>query len=128
MNKSLKALLLGLLRYDYVIESGTDSNGWHYKKYSSGKLEAERSRNIGQYTLSTTEVSPIKVGGTVTSALPSFAVNGDLEISLSGNSSNSAIFLERISPTSWRVAKVTSSNVTLQDLTVIERTVGATWK
>lgn len=111
---------------DLVIEQG-ETGGWHYKKYASGYLEAERARNIGQYTTSTVESSPIYVGGNITSGLPPMAISGSIEVSLMGNSVNSACFLERIGNTTWRVAKVGAS-VTLQNLTVCERTINAKWK
>ena len=111
-----------------IIEQGTDANGWAYKKYADGTFEAVRARDVGQYTISTEEVSPIRVGGTITSNLPGAAISGDIEVSLMGNSSNSACWLERISQTEWRVAKAVTVNVTLQHMTVCERTIGAKWK
>lgn len=129
-SKALTAKILTaiaqIIESDLVIEQGVDETGWHYKKYASGYLEAERARNIGQYTVSTVETAPIYVGGTLTSALPSMAVSGQVEVSLMGNSVNSPCFLERISTSSWRVAKVGS--VTLQGVTVCERTINARWK
>lgn len=115
-----------IIESDLVIEQGIDKNGWHYKKYASGYLEAERARNVGKYTVGTVESAPIYVGGTLTSALPSMAISGQIEVSLMGNSVNSACFLERISVNSWRVAKVGSA--TLQGVTVCERTINARWK
>ena len=42
---SVKALLSKILQTDLVIERGTDTNGWDYKKYSSGWYEAARKYN-----------------------------------------------------------------------------------
>lgn len=113
---------------DYVVEQGTDAEGWHYRKWNSGAYDAERTRNIGQYTINTTVNSPIRVGGDITSALPSAAISGDLEIALVGNSTNSPCFLEKVGPLKWHIAKVTTQTITMQNLTVSERTIGAKWK
>lgn len=112
----------------YVVEQGTDANGWTYRKWSDGTLDAERARDIGQYTINTVEGSPIRVGSAVTSTLPSMAISGDLDVYLMGNSVNSPCWIEKYGSNQWRIAKVTTSNVTLQNLTVCERTVGARWK
>lgn len=128
MKCSIKELLADILNTVHVVEAGVDASGWHYKKYSDGTLEAERTRNIGQYTISTTVASPIRSGATVSSALPSEAISGDVEITLVGNTSNSACWMERIGNLEWRIVKVTTGNVTLQGLTVSERTIGARWK
>ena len=115
-----------IIESDLVIEQGVDANGWHYKKYASGYLEAERARNVGQYTVGTVEAAPIYVGGTITSNLPSMVISGQIEVTLMGNSVNSACFLERIGTNQWRIAK--AGTVTLQGVTVCERTINARWK
>ena len=43
---SVKELLAKILATDLVVESGIDANNFHYKKYASGRLEAERVWNI----------------------------------------------------------------------------------
>lgn len=123
----LKDLLAAILQTDLVIESGTDSN-WTYKKYASGRLEAERVWNVGQVTLSTTVSSTWKRGGTINIATPPMMISGSVSASLMGDSSNSAIVLEHISNTSFAIAKETSVNVTLQNVTLALRTIEARWK
>lgn len=118
--------IIQIIESDLVIEQGVDAGGWHYKKYASGYLEAERARNVGQYTVGTVEAAPIYVGGTITSNLPSMAISGQIEVTLMGNSVNSACFLERIGTKQWRIAK--AGTVTLQEVTVCERTINARWK
>lgn len=113
---------------DYVVEQGTDGSGWIYRKWNSGKLDAERLRNVGTYTISTVVASPIRTGGEITSTLPSMAVSGNIEVTYIGNSSNSPSWLEKISETKWRILKAVNSNATLSNVTVLERTVGATWR
>ena len=125
--KALLSKILSAIKVDYIVEQGTD-NGWTYRKWDSGKLDAERARNIGQVTIGTVEVSPIRVGGTVTSALPSMAISGSLDINYIGNSSGSPSWIEHISPNSWRIAKATTSNITLQNVTVLERVIDGRWK
>ena len=120
--------IIQIIESDLVIEQGVDAGGWHYKKYASGYLEAERARNVGQYTVSTVEAAPIYVGGTITSNLPSMAISGQIEVTLMGNSVNSACFLERIGTNQWRIAKAGTVTVTLQGVTVCERTINARWK
>lgn len=128
MMLGIKEVLLKILQTDLVIASGVDSNGWNYKKYSSGLLEAERVWNVGNYTINTVEVSPFRVGGTVTSPLPTMAISGNVVTTLMGNSVNSAVFLENIANNSWRIAKASSGNVSLQNLTVHCRVVNGKWK
>ena len=123
----LKDLLAAILQTDLVIESGTSSN-WTYKKYASGRLEAERVWNVGQVTISTTVSSTWKRGGTINTPTPPMMISGSVSASLMGDSSNSAIVLEHISNTSFAIAKETSVNVTLQNVTLALRTVEARWK
>lgn len=123
----LKDLLAAILQTDLVIESGTSSN-WTYKKYASGRLEAERVWNVGQVTISTTVSSTWKRSGTINTSTPPMMISGSVSASLMGDSSNSAIVLEHISNTSLAIAKETSTNVTLQNVTLALRTVEARWK
>lgn len=111
---------------DYVIEEGTDSN-WKYRKWNSGRLEAEWVWNVGQYTLNTTEVSPIRVGADLTAPTPSIMTSGSVRVTLLGNSSNSPIFIEHYTDVKFRIAKVSSSNVTLQGLTLGLTLLNARW-
>lgn len=113
---------------DYVVETGTDSNGWTYVKWNSGRLDAERVWNIGQVTLSTVEVTNIRVSASVTIPSPSIMLSGSVTAELMGDTSNSAIWLEHISNTTFRLAKASGSNVTLQGVTLALRTVKATWQ
>ena len=116
---------------DFVIEEGAtaDASPWRYRKWNSGRLDAERAWNIGQVTIGTAELeNTVMVSSSVTANLPSMAVSGSLEISLMGTSSNSPIFMERIGTRDFRLAKVGSASVTLQNVTVAVRTVGARWK
>lgn len=112
---------------DWVIETGT-SNSFNYRKWSDGRLEAERIWNIGQVTLSTTETSTTKVSNEVTIPTPSIMTSGEVEVTYVGNSSNSAVYLERITRKSFRLAKNTTANVTTQGNTVVLRVVNGRWK
>lgn len=114
-------------KVDYIVEQGT-SNSFTYTKWNSGKLEAERLWNVGQVTLSTTEVTNVRVGGTVSIPQPANMVSGTVVPTYVGNTSNSATFMEVVSPTEIRIAKFSSSNVTLQNVTVALRLVNGTWK
>lgn len=117
---------------DYVIEQGvTDS--WYWKKWNSGRYEAERVRNIGQVSLSTVDYSSSTntyVSGAVTVGTPPHTlVNGSVEVVYLGNSSNSGSWLQRTSLTQFRIAKATTVSTTvLQNVTVSEKVVGGTWK
>lgn len=127
MKASLKELLAKIIQTDLVIESGT-VDGWDYKKYASGKLEADRVYNIGQYTINTTEVSPIRIGGQFTLPTPSFMTSGYIAATLMASTSNSACFLEHISETVVRIAKVTTGQVTLQNMRIVITVVNGRWK
>lgn len=125
--KILEALA-EILAADLVVESGVDANNFHYKKYASGRLEAERVWNIGGYTINTIEASPIRVGGTVNVVSPVDMISGTVDVTLVGNSSNSPCFIERISPSQFRIAKAIGSTVSLSNMTVCLRTAEAYWK
>lgn len=112
---------------DYVIETGTN-NSYTYIKWASGRLEAERVWNIGQVTLSTTETSTTKVSGEVTIPTPSIMTSGEVEITYCGNTSTSAVYLERVTRTTFRLAKNTTANVTTQNNTFVLRLVNGRWK
>lgn len=111
---------------DYVIEEGTD-NGWNYRKFASGILEADRVWNVGQYTIGTVEVSPFRAGNDLTITTPSIMTSGSVMSTLLGSTSNSPIFLECYSDTKIRVAKAASSNVTLQGLTIGLKLLNGRW-
>ena len=128
MKMDLKALIAQLLKTDFLIESGTDANGWTYKKYSSGIFEAEKEWQIGQYTINTTEVSPIKVGGDLTITTPADMISGSVTASIQGNTQNSPVFLEHYAATKVRIAKVTTSNITIQGMYLYLKTVNGRWK
>lgn len=110
----------------YVVETGT-SNSFKYWKWSDGRLEAERIWNIGQVTLSTTETSTTKVSGDVPIPTPSIMTSGEVEVTYLGNSSNSPSYLERVTRTTFRLAKNSTTNVTLQGVTVVLRLVNGRW-
>ena len=120
--------LMTLPYKDYVVETGTDSSGWTYVKWNSGRLDAERVWNIGQVTLSTVEVTNIRVSASVNIPSPTIMVSGNVTAELMGDTSNSAIWLEHISNTTFRIAKASGSNVTLQGVTLALRTAKAKWK
>ena len=124
----LKVLLTKILQTDLVIESGTDTYGFNWKKYASGRLEASRIRNVGQVTISTTISSTYKVGGTLTKGYPELATSGTVAVVYIGNSSNSGTVLESITNTTFRIGKETSSNVTLQNVTFAEILIDGRWK
>ena len=113
-------------RIAYVIETGT-SNSFKFWKWSDGRLEAERIWNIGQVTLSTTETSTTKVSGEVTIPTPSIMTSGEVEITYCGNTSTSAVYLERVTRTTFRLAKNTTANVTTQNNTFVLRLVNGRW-
>ena len=111
---------------DYVVAIGTD-NGFTYRKWSSGALDAERVWNIGQYTVNTAYGTGLRVGGEVTISQPSNMTSGSIEVTLLGNSSNSPIFLEHISATKFRIVKVSATNVTLNNVTLALRLINGRW-
>ena len=113
-------------RIAYIVGTGT-SNSFKYWKWSDGRLEAERIWNIGQVTISNTETSTTKVSGEVTIPTPSIMTSGEVEVAYVGNSSNSAVYLERVTRTSFRLAKNTTANVTTQNNTFVLRLVNGRW-
>lgn len=117
---------LGIIN-DFVIEQGIDSS-WYYRKWNSGRFDAERTWNIGQVTLSNAEGTTHMVGNEITTITPSAMVSGSVDVNYYGNSSSSATFLEKIANNKFRIAKVGTTSVTLQNVTVVLRTVGAKWK
>lgn len=125
---STKALLSKILQTDLVVDSGTSSTGWAWKKYASGHYEAERTWNIGQVTLSTSSVTNYLVSADIAVSTPGAMTSGTVQATLQGSSSGSPIFLENISASKIRIAKIASSSVTLQNLTIILRTVNGRWK
>lgn len=118
---------------DYVIEQGVTDDNWRWRKWSSGRYEAERIRNIGQVSLYNADYSTstgVYVSGAVTVGTPPHTlVNGSVEVVYLGNSSNSGSWLQRTSLTQFRIAKATTVSTTvLQNVTVSERVVGGIWK
>lgn len=111
---------------DYVIESG-ESNGFTYRKWASGKLDAERIWNIGQYTVSTAYGTGLRVGSEITVSQPLNMTSGSIEVTSLGNSSSSPIFLEHISATKFRIVKVSTTNVTLNNVTLALRLINGRW-
>lgn len=124
----MKALIAKLLSTPMVIEQGTDANGWTYRKWSDGTFDAEKEWNIGQYTINTTEASPIKVGGDLTITMPAAMISGSVVASVQGNTQNSPVFLEHYAATKVRIAKVTTSNITIQGMYLYLKTVNGRWK
>lgn len=112
---------------DFVVEHGI-SGGWRYRKWNSGNLDAERVWNVGQVTVWNVLSNDTRCSASISASLPQMAISGSLEIVLMGNSSNSGIYLEHISSTSFRIAKTSASSVTLQNVTLALRTIGARWK
>lgn len=127
MKLDIKELIAKLTNTPMIIEQGTDGD-WTYRKWADGRLECERARNVGTYTFGTQIVTGIRAGGNITTSIPSMVATGTLEVVLVGNSSNSACWLEKISEATWRVAKAATSNVTVSNLTVIERIINGTWQ
>lgn len=113
-------------RIAYIVETGT-SNSFKYWKWSDGRLEAERIWNVGQVTISTTETSTTKVSGEITIPPPTIMTSGEVEITYCGNTSNSAVYLERVTRTTFRLAKNTTANVTTQNNTFVLRLVNGRW-
>ena len=124
----MKALVAKLLSTPIVIEKGTDANDWTYRKWSDGTFEAEKEWQIGQYTINTTEASPIKVGGDLTITMPAAMISGSVIASVQGNTQNSPVFLEHYAATKVRIAKVTTSNITIQGMYLYLKTVNGRWK
>lgn len=126
---NIKALLSNILQTDLVVASGMSSTGWAWKKYASGHYEAERTWNIGQVTLSTSPATNYRVSQDITlPQVPSVMISGSVQATLQGSSSASPIFLENISASKIRIAKIVNTSVTLQNVTIILRTVNARWK
>ena len=111
----------------YVVEEGT-SGGWFYRKWNNGRLDAERIWNVGQVTLGTAEGTTHRASNDLTVPTFSMAISGSVEAVYLGTSSNSPTFMERVTPAKVRVAKVITSNVTLQNVTFALRLVGGMWK
>ena len=117
---------------DYIIEQGV-TNNWRWRKWSSGRYEAERVRNIGQVSLYNVDYSA-STGVYASDAIaigapPHTLVNGSVEVAYLGTSSNSASWLQRTTLTQFRIAKATTVSTTvLQNVTISERVVGGTWK
>ena len=125
---NVKKLLSLILNCDLVIESGTDTYGFKWGKYASGRLEASRVRNVGQVTVGTTISSTYKVSADITKGYPQLATSGTVAAVYIGNSTNSGTVLESITDTTFRIAKETSSNVTLQNVKVAEILINGRWK
>ena len=112
---------------DYIVEQGTNG-GWYYRKWNSGRLDADRVWNVGQVTLNTAEGTTHRVGADLTIPTPSMMIGGTVAVTYVGNSSNSPTFMERTASDKVRIAKVITSNVTLQNVTFTLQLVGGTWK
>lgn len=118
---------------DYVIEQGVSTDNWRWRKWSSGRYEAERVRNIGQVSLYNVDYSTstgVYASDTIAIGTPPHTlVNGSVEVTYLGTSSNSASWLQRTTLTHFRIAKATTAGTTvLQNVTISERVVGGTWK
>lgn len=111
----------------YVLETGTDTNGWKYVKWSDGRLDADKIWNVGTYTIGTTINSPIRTGGTLTIATPTLMTSGSIMSEFIGNTSNSPVFLLHTSSTVVQIAKVTTTNVTLNEATLGLKLIGGRW-
>lgn len=120
--------LMDAIAAHVCIEEGTSDDNWNYKKYADGSLEAERLWNVGQVTVGTQVSSTWRRGGELTIPTPSLMVSGTVVADLVGNTSNSAIVLEHLTNTKIAIAKETATAVTLQNVTLALRTVGARWK
>ena len=113
---------------DYIVEQG-ETGDWVWRKWNSGRYEAERVHNIGQYTISTNVSTGVMCGATVNFQTPPHTlVSGNVQVSYISNSSNSGIWIEPVSPTQWRICKAISTNVALQNVTVAYRVVAGKWK
>lgn len=113
---------------DYIVDQGTTGN-WTWRKWNSGLYEAERAHNVGQYSINTTIVTGIMCGSEVDFATPPHTlVSGRTQVSYISNSSNSGVWLEPTTSSKWRLCKATTSNVTLQGVTVAYRVVDGKWK
>lgn len=120
--------LMDAIAAHVCIEEGTNNDNWSYKKYADGSLEAERLWNIGQVTVGTQVSSTWRRSGELIIPTPSLMVSGTVVADLVGNTSNSATVLEHLTNTKIAIAKETNTTVTLQNVTVVLRTVGARWK
>lgn len=124
--KNLYKLIERLSNRDYIVEQGTSSN-WNYRKWKSGRFEAERVMNTGQVTINTVVTSSWMRSNAITIVTPPMMTSGTIEVSLIGSSSNSPIVLESVSSTAYRIAKEATTAVTLQNVTVAFRVVNGRW-
>lgn len=124
----LKAII-DRVRVDYIVDQG-ETNGWMWRKWNSGRYEAERVSNVGQYTINTSVISgSVMSGGTIQMpSLPHTLERGRIEITSLGNDSNSGVWVEILNNSSWRICKASSATVTIQNMTVAQRVVGGKWK
>lgn len=120
---NIKALLTKLIGCSYTER---EENGWYIKKYANGRYEAIRIRNYGQITLGTSVSSNWRRSAELSiDTLPSdIPADAQIEVEYLGNSSNSAVVLEKTSQTAYFLAKAITSSVTLQDNMFFYRIVG----
>lgn len=64
--KKLLTKILDALKYDYIVETGT-SGGWDYRKWKSGRMEAEKNLSTGS---SWTTVSSLSLWHNTTTITP----------------------------------------------------------
>lgn len=130
----IKLLISKILRTDLVIESGTTS-GWAWKKYASGKYEAERYINIGQVTAGTVLAS---TEGTmklyVTAAIPTTApqpphtlTSGYIIYDYVGNSSGYSLVL-KTTDGKIQLGRLSTTSYAFQDVALVYRVVDGKWK
>lgn len=116
------------LKADYVVEQGT-TNGWEWRKWNSGRYEAERVRNVGQITISNQLVTGIRASAAVSLANPPHTLtSGSLAVIYMGNASNSGCWCEMVGNSQYRLVKAIGSNVTLQGNIFKEMVVAGRWK
>ena len=130
----IKLLISKILRTDLVIESGTTS-GWAWKKYASGKYEAEKYANIGQITASN---ALLTVEGStklyVTVALPPSddspphtLVSGHVVYDYVSNSSGYSIPI-RSQNGKIQIGRFATASFAFQDVALVYRVVNGKWK
>ncbi len=116
------------IRIDNLTPETGNTNGWSWIKYPDGRYEANRIWNIGTYTINTVEGSTIRVGASVNlPTLPHLLTKGKIVPTYLGNSIGSPSWLE-IANGTFRIAKVTSSNITLQNVTIALQVIDGHWK
>ena len=127
-SKTLVGAINEVASKDYIVEQGT-TNGWVWCKWNSGRYEASRAHSIGTYTIETSIGSGVMCGGAVTIPnLPHTLTEGVVQATFGGSTTNAGSWVEKTTTNNYRICKVTSTTVTLNNTNVLYIVVGGKWK